>query len=43
VTLSNGEDAALARLLGMMGPQHDGEAFNAARMAGKLVREHDCT
>ena len=29
----------LAKLLGMVGSTHDGEALNAARMADKLVRE----
>ena len=33
----------LARLLGMMGSQHDGEALNAARLADKLVREQGIT
>jgi hypothetical protein len=29
----------LAKLLGMVGSKHDGEALNAARAADKLVRE----
>jgi hypothetical protein len=29
----------LARLLGMVGSTHDGEALNAARLADKLVRQ----
>jgi hypothetical protein len=33
----------LARLLGMMGSSHDGEALNAARMADKFVRDHGLT
>jgi hypothetical protein len=33
----------LARLLGMMGSDHDGEALNAARMADRLVRKHGVT
>jgi hypothetical protein len=33
----------LARLLGMMGSDHDGEALNAARMADRLVRDHGIT
>jgi hypothetical protein len=33
----------LARLLGMIGSGHDGEALNAARMADRLVRHHGIT
>ena len=33
----------LARLLGMVGSDHDGEALNAARLADRLVREHGVT
>jgi hypothetical protein len=33
----------LARLLGMIGSDHDGEALNAARMADRLVREKGLT
>jgi hypothetical protein len=33
----------LARLLGMLGSDHDGEALNAARMADRLVREAGVT
>jgi len=33
----------LAKLLGMVGSCHDGEALNAARAADALVRQADCT
>ena len=33
----------LAKLLGMLGSNHDGEVSNAARMADALVREHGLT
>jgi hypothetical protein len=33
----------LAKLLGMMGSDHDGEALNAARMADRLVHESGVT
>jgi hypothetical protein len=33
----------LARLLGMMGSEFDGEVLNAARMADRLLRENGCT
>jgi hypothetical protein len=33
----------LARLLGMIGSAHDGEALNAARMADQLVRQRGLT
>jgi hypothetical protein len=31
----------LARLLGMIGSAHDGEALNAARLADRLIRDRD--
>ena len=34
---------SLARLLGMMGSAHDGEALKAARIADRLVRDAGCT
>jgi hypothetical protein len=33
----------LARLLGMVGSDHDGEALNAARLADRMVRESGIT
>jgi hypothetical protein len=33
----------LAKLLGMAGSQHDGEALNAARLANRMVRERGIT
>lgn len=35
--------ARLARLLGMLGSHHDGEALNAARLADRLVRSSGLT
>jgi hypothetical protein len=37
--LSAGDRQRLARLLGMVGSNHDGEALNAARLADRLVRD----
>jgi hypothetical protein len=37
--IAHGARHRLAKLLGMTGSSHDGEALVAARMAGKLVRE----
>jgi hypothetical protein len=33
----------LAKRLGMVGSDHDGEALNAARAADKLIKEHNLT
>jgi hypothetical protein len=33
----------LARLLGMIGSAHDGEALNAARLADRLIRDRELT
>lgn len=42
-TLAASDRERLARLLGMLGSDHDGEALNAARMADRLVRDHGIT
>jgi hypothetical protein len=40
-TLNAIDRAKLAKLLGMVGSAHDGEALNAARLADQLVRTRD--
>jgi hypothetical protein len=41
--LATAERERLARLLGMVGSAHDGEALNAARLADRFVRERGLT
>jgi hypothetical protein len=43
IELSAATRQRLARLLGVMGSDHDGEVLNAARMADRLVREQGAT
>ena len=43
MALSDSDRTRLARLLGMTGSQHDGEALNAARLAHRLIRERKTT
>ncbi len=41
--LPTGFLSRLAKLLGMVGSNQDGEALNAARLADNLVRQHGIT
>jgi len=43
MTLPSDTAERLAKLLGMIGSAHDGEALNAARLADKVVREAGLT
>jgi hypothetical protein len=43
VDLPPAERDRLAKLLGMLGSDHDGEVLNAARLADRLVRDHGIT